>query len=70
MEGVRVGCGGGYQPEHSSQSEVMCSVGDLLGHLRKACDAFVFSFSVCESVDMQTRLPREELLGRIREALA
>lgn len=46
----------------------MCLVGDLLGHLRKACDAFVFSSSVCESMDMQTRLSLEVLLGRIREA--
>lgn len=39
-------------------------MGDLLGHLRKACDVFVFGFSVWESMDIQMRLPQGSAIGQ------
>lgn len=39
-------------------------MGDLLGHLRKACDVFVFGFSVWESMVIQMRFPQGSAIGQ------
>lgn len=39
-------------------------MGDLLGHLRKACDVFVFGFSVWESMAIQMRFPQGSAIGQ------